>query len=87
MPLRTFVPTPELEEYAERFSFCCAVDGCRKRATPPSLRFLGRKVYLATVVTLISAMLRSTLSNTLSACSVTTSRLRSICRSAMTWLF
>src|ERR1700704_2042560 len=45
------------QEYAERFSFCCAVDGCRKRTTPPSLRFLGRKVYLATVVTLISAML------------------------------
>ena len=44
------------QEYAERFSFCCAVDGCRKRATPPSLRFLGRHVYLATVVTLISAM-------------------------------
>jgi hypothetical protein len=43
-------------EHAERFSFCCAVDGCRKRATPPSLRFLGRHVYLATVVTLISAM-------------------------------
>jgi hypothetical protein len=47
-------------EYAERFSFCCAVDGCRKRTTPPSLRFLGRKVYLATVVTLISAMLLGT---------------------------
>jgi hypothetical protein len=43
--------------YAERFSFCCAVDGCRKRTTPPSLRFLGRRVYLATVVTLISALL------------------------------
>ncbi len=43
-------------EHAERFSFCCAVDDCRKRATPPSLRFLGRHVYLATVVTLISAM-------------------------------
>ncbi|HLN11376.1 MAG TPA: hypothetical protein VK281_20800 [Xanthobacteraceae bacterium] len=44
------------QEYAERFSFCCAVDGCRKRTTPPSLRFLGRRVYLATVVTLIAAM-------------------------------
>jgi hypothetical protein len=43
-------------EHAERFSFCCAVDGCRTRATPPSLRFLGRHVYFATVVTLISAM-------------------------------
>ena len=42
--------------YAERFSFCCAVDGCRKRTTPPSRRFLGRHIYLATVMTLISAM-------------------------------
>jgi hypothetical protein len=44
------------EQHDLRFSFCCAVDGCRDRATPPSLRFLGRKVYLATIVTLISAM-------------------------------
>ena len=48
------------QDYTRRFSFCCAVDGCRKRNTPPSLRFLGRKVYLATVVTLISAMLHGT---------------------------
>ena len=32
--------------YCWRFSFCCAVDGCRHRDTPPSLRFLGRRVYL-----------------------------------------
>jgi hypothetical protein len=44
------------DEYALRFSFCCAVDGCRGRMTPSSLRFLGPKVYLATVVTLVSAM-------------------------------
>jgi hypothetical protein len=44
------------DEHDLRFSFCCAVDGCRDRATPPSLRFLGRKVYLATIVTLIAAM-------------------------------
>jgi len=43
-------------EHDRRFSFCCAVDGCRRRATPPSLRFLGRKVYLATVVVLVSMM-------------------------------
>jgi hypothetical protein len=48
------------QEYAERFSFCCAVDGCRKRTTPPSLRFLGRRVYLATVVTLVSALMLGT---------------------------
>jgi len=44
------------DRYDQRFSFCCAVRDCRRRATPPSLRFLGRKVYLATIVTLISAM-------------------------------
>jgi hypothetical protein len=44
------------EDYAYRFSFCCAREGCRKRATPPSVRFLGRKVYLFAVVVLVSAM-------------------------------
>jgi hypothetical protein len=44
-------------EHDQRFSFCCAVDGCRSRATPPSLRFLGRRVYVATIVVL-AAILR-----------------------------
>jgi hypothetical protein len=44
------------EDYGYRFSFCCARDGCRKRLTPPSVRFLGRKVYLFAVVVLVSAM-------------------------------
>jgi hypothetical protein len=44
------------EEHDWRFSFCCARDGCRTRATPPSLRFLGRKVYLAATVVLIAIM-------------------------------
>ena len=39
-----------------RLSFCCDRDGCRKRTTPPSVRFLGRKVYLAAIVILVSAM-------------------------------
>jgi len=39
-----------------RLSFCCDRDDCRKRTTPPSVRFLGRKVYLSAVVILISAM-------------------------------
>ena len=42
--------------YEYRWSFCCATDGCRKRVTPPSVRFLGRKVYLGAVVVLASAM-------------------------------
>jgi hypothetical protein len=43
-------------EHDQRFSFCCAIDGCRKRETPPSLRFLGRKVYLAAIVVLVAIM-------------------------------
>jgi hypothetical protein len=45
---------PKIHNY--RFSFCCQRDGCRKRRTPPSVRFLGRKVYLFAVVVLVSAM-------------------------------
>ena len=44
------------EAYDQRLSFCCASDLCRKRMTPPSFRFLGRKVYLGAVVVLVSAM-------------------------------
>jgi hypothetical protein len=43
-------------EHDWRFSFCCARDGCRARETPPSLRFLGRKVYLAGIVVLIAIL-------------------------------
>lgn len=38
-----------------RDSFCCDQDGCRKRHTPPSVRFLGRRVYWGVVVVLVSA--------------------------------
>lgn len=43
-------------EYGWRLSLCCAREGCRKRTTPVSLRFLGRKVYLGAVVVLVSAL-------------------------------
>ena len=39
-----------------RDSFCCDQEGCRKRHTPPSVRFLGRKVYWGVVVVLMAAM-------------------------------
>jgi hypothetical protein len=48
--------------HRRRLSLCCA--GCRKRVTPPSVRFLGRRVYsgvvmvLACVRTLNAARLR-----------------------------
>ena len=35
---------------------CCNQEGCRKRVTPPSVRFLGRKVYFAAVIILVAAM-------------------------------
>jgi hypothetical protein len=40
-----------------RCSFCCSRDGCRKRHTPASVRFLGRKVYAGVIVVLVSAMM------------------------------
>ncbi len=42
--------------YDERFSYSCAVDGCRKRHTPSSARYLGRRIYLGVVVVLATAM-------------------------------
>jgi len=50
------IPASLLEHLRIRLSFCCDRDGCRKRMTPPSVRFLGRKVYLGAIVILISAM-------------------------------
>lgn len=47
-------------EYDERFSYSCAVDGCRKRHTPPSMRFLGRRIYLGAVVVLATALQQGT---------------------------
>jgi hypothetical protein len=41
------------QEHVMRDSFCCAEDGCRRRTTPPSLRFLGRKVFYGVVVLLL----------------------------------
>ena len=39
--------------YCQHFSFCCSV--CHKLTTLPSVRFLGRKVYLGASITLMSA--------------------------------
>lgn len=38
-----------------RFSFCCATPGCRRRTTPPSVRFMGRRVYVAAAVLMACA--------------------------------
>jgi len=44
------------ESYQSRLSFCCSQDGCRRRSTPASVRFLGRKVYLGVIVVLLTAL-------------------------------
>ncbi len=44
------------EAFRLRHSLCCGREGCRKRALPPSLRFLGRRVYLEAVVLVSSAL-------------------------------
>ena len=47
-------PRTLLDQYRSRLSFCCAA--CRRRTTPESVRYLGRRVYLAAVVVLSSVM-------------------------------
>jgi hypothetical protein len=44
--------------WEKRYSFCCSREDCRKRKTPASVRFLGRKVYAGVVVVLVSAMMQ-----------------------------
>ena len=47
---------PSGEAVVRRFSLCCGREGCRKRATPPSVLFLGRRVYLGAVVIVASVV-------------------------------
>jgi len=44
-------------QWDRRYSFCCAEEDCRRRRTPASVRFLGRRVYAGLVVVLITAMI------------------------------
>jgi hypothetical protein len=46
-------PLEARPDLSSRLSFCCSV--CRGRSTPMSVRFLGRRVYLALAVVLVSA--------------------------------
>lgn len=50
------LPEQYRERFRKRFSFCCNQEGCRKRTTPPSVRFLGRKGFLGAVVILVAAV-------------------------------
>lgn len=41
-------------QYGLRLSLCCGREGCRKRSTPPSVRFDGRRIYAAIAVLVLS---------------------------------
>jgi hypothetical protein len=43
-------------QWDRRCSFCCAEEDCRRRRTPESVRFLGRRVYAGLVVVLVTVM-------------------------------
>lgn len=45
-------PAAAQDVYSRRFSFTCG--RCGRRATPPSVRFAGHRVYLAVVLMLVS---------------------------------
>ena len=47
---------PSWPDEPKRISFCCHREGCRRRHTPPSVRFLGRRVYGGVVAVLIPAL-------------------------------
>ena len=42
------------QDDGRRISLCCGREGCRRRATPPSVRFLGRKVYVGAAIVIAS---------------------------------
>lgn len=42
--------------FEKRFSLCCARESCRKRTTPASVRFFGRRVYAGVLFVLASAV-------------------------------
>jgi hypothetical protein len=45
-----------VNDEAKRDSFCCAQEGCRRRTTPESVRFLGQRVYAGFIVVLLTAL-------------------------------
>lgn len=71
------------ESFTLRFSLCCGREGCRRRTLPPSLRFLGRRVYLEVVVVLAVVWLQLVFS--LKATRISTGVPRRTLRRWQTW--
>jgi hypothetical protein len=48
---------PDLDEsFSQRLSLCCGAEGCRRRLLPPSVLFLGRRVYWGAVILVVVAL-------------------------------
>ena len=50
------VPQEFEKDFSRRLSLCCSAEGCRKRTTPPSVCFLGRRAYIAVTFILLSML-------------------------------
>ena len=50
------LPSEVEDEFQFRASFCCSREGCRRRTTPRSVRFLGRKVFAGAAVVLVTIL-------------------------------
>lgn len=59
---RTVLGSAWPESDSRRLSLCCRAEGCRKRNTPPSVRFLGRRIYFGAVVLIATFLLGGTTS-------------------------
>jgi hypothetical protein len=42
--------------FSKRWSLCCGAPNCRKRTTPPSVCFLGRRQYIAATFVVLSML-------------------------------
>lgn len=72
------------EGFRLRYSLCCGREGCRRRVLPPSLRFLGRRVYVEAVV-LIATVVELLLGGPRPASRVTEVPARTLTRWARWW--
>jgi len=50
------IPEGISEEFSVRYSLCCRKEGCRRRDTPGSVRFLGQKVFIMFFLVLASSV-------------------------------
>lgn len=73
------------EAFTRRHSLCCGRRGCRRRALPPSLRFLGRRVYLEVVVVVASMIAQAVAMTARTAITATGVPLRTLRRWSTWW--